>query len=333
MDWTQDAAHLLLWIIVVLQGLIQWSSFALAAEPVLPDVTVVCSIRLIEESPVQLQNVHIVDTTMNGNEGGFGSALTIHVHYGTYFRMGVLNISRSNLCKVKAKSSGGAIYLGINKALLHITQSSKLENNIAGAYGIGKGGAVYTRYSISSLVVDGGSSISNIVAGGFGGAFHVGGSSSSNVSILACSNISWNFANNAGGEFSITEHYLVQFLLSNNGRSVDNNMAAGHVIPTDPWGIFPVDYIIGGGALLHVHGPMDRLILQYNSSMSNNSAVISGVTYIQDDVVDGIYILEGSQIVNNVATDRDFKRRLFQLDHQGPEQYFGQCCPIRKWNK
>ncbi|GIL61530.1 hypothetical protein Vafri_15963 [Volvox africanus] len=59
-------------------------------------------------------------------------------------------------------------------------------------------------------------------------------------------------------------------------------------------------YCRGGG--LHVGGDLGTLVVQQNSSISNNAAASGGGVYVARGILGGILVLEGSSVDNNSAT-------------------------------
>ncbi|GLI63811.1 hypothetical protein VaNZ11_006909 [Volvox africanus] len=263
-------------------------------------------------------------------EGGFGSAVSFVTRDENLLHMDVFNISGSNFTHNKAAKHGGAVFINVRTSLdlLHVTQSSKIDNNTAGYDG--NGGAFYIGPLIESLVVEGTSSVSANSADRSGGAFYFE-KGIKNISILRGSNVSGNRAfenggafcirdanvnsisvednshvdhntvdvnvrlvSNGGGAFYLQNVSLKQFVLL-NGSSMDNNMLIGMAATRRP----------GSGGALRVDGHLDTLVVRQNSSISNNTAGAGGGVFVARGIPGGIQVLEGSRIDNNSATGGD----------------------------
>ncbi|GLI63818.1 hypothetical protein VaNZ11_006922 [Volvox africanus] len=282
------------------------------------------------DAVAMLGSVEVFGTTMYDIEGGFGSAVSFVTRDGNLLHMDVFNISGSNFTHNKAAKHGGAVFINVRTSLdlLHVTQSSKIDNNTAGYNG--NGGAFYIAPLIESLVVEGTSSVSANSADLSGGAFYFE-KGIKNISILRGSNVSGNRAfenggafcireanvnsisvednshvdhntvdvnvrlvSNGGGAFHLQDVSLKQFVLL-NGSSMDNNMLIGTAATRRP----------GSGGALRVDGHLDTLVVRQNSSISNNTAGAGGGVFVARGIPGGIQVLEGSRIDNNSATGRD----------------------------
>ncbi|GIM11112.1 hypothetical protein Vretimale_14631, partial [Volvox reticuliferus] len=271
-----------------------------------------------------LQSMDVFNTVMYGNAGGFGSSLAIYSDDGSV-RLGTFEISSSNFTNNKAAKHGGAIYFNIyiSLGLLHIAQFSRIDNNTVGSGG--NGGAFYVGASVGSLVVEGNSSVSANSVAVFGGAFyfekHI-----SKIFILMGSNVSQNRAfesggafhihiedtdvdgvwiegnshvdhnavveclDKGGGAFAMGANILTRFMVL-NGSSVDKNTVDGKYGENN----------CGGGGL-YVRS-LGSLVIQHNSSLSNNAAGYGGGVFIELSITDGISVLQGSRVDNNLANN------------------------------
>ncbi|GIL61377.1 hypothetical protein Vafri_15845 [Volvox africanus] len=232
----------------------------------------------------KLESVEVFGTTMYGIEGGFGSALAFYAPEENQLHMDVLNISgNSNFTHNKAARHGGAVFINVKTSLgrLHITQSSIIDNNTAS--GDGNGGAFYIAPVIDSLEIEGASSVSGNSAALSGGAFYLE-QGIRDISILRGSSVSGNHAVQYGGAFCILGADVKKFSIGGNSH-VDHNT---------------VDVDSGGG--LHVGGDLGTLVVQQNSSISNNNASSGGGVFVKRGILGGILVLEGSRVDNNSAT-------------------------------
>ncbi|GLI63810.1 hypothetical protein VaNZ11_006907 [Volvox africanus] len=289
-----------------------------------------CVVFYAIDADALLGSVEVFGTTMYDIEGGFGSAVSFVTRDGNLLHMDVFNISGSNFTHNKAAKHGGAVFINVRTSLdlLHVTQSSRIDNNTAGSFG--NGGAFYIGPLIESLVVEGTSSVSANSADLSGGAFYFE-KGITNISILRGSNVSGNRAfenggafcirdadvnsisvednshvdhntvdvdvglvSNGGGAFYLQDVSLKQFVLL-NGSSMDNNMLIGTAATRRP----------GSGGALRVDGDLDTLVVRQNSSISNNTAGAGGGVFIARGIPGGIQVLEGSRIDNNSATGGD----------------------------
>ncbi|GLI63824.1 hypothetical protein VaNZ11_006894, partial [Volvox africanus] len=248
-----------------------------------------------ENVDTNLTSVEVFGTTMYDIEGGFGSAMAFVTRDGNLLHMDVFNISGSNFTHNKAARHGAAVFINVRTSLglLHVTQSSRIDNNTAGSFG----GAFYIAPLIESLVVEGTSSVSansaDLSGGAFyfekgirsisilrgsnvsgnrafenGGAFCIRGANVNSISVEDNSHVDHNTVDvdvivesKGGGAFYLQDVSLKQFVLL-NGSSMDNNMLIGTAATRRP----------GSGGALRVDGHLDTLVVRQNSSISNNTA-------------------------------------------------------------
>ncbi|KAG2498218.1 hypothetical protein HYH03_003969 [Edaphochlamys debaryana] len=231
-------------------------------------------------------DVSVTDSAFANNTGGCGSALAAvgglgEAAVGTV----ALSFTRASVTDSSA-AQAGAIYTNASLTRLQLSDSSRLDGNVARLRG---GAVLVTSGDLTDLELTGGSSISqNAALRRGGGAFMVySGAITGQVLLTGGSSLSYNNASTDAGALYV--ELSVRQITIANGSSVDGNSALG-----------------GSGGMAFIAGGVGSLVIANGSSVSGNQAAngdggsYGGAVYIGGSIA-ALIIANSSSVAGNQA--------------------------------